>query len=547
MSPEQVIFATYFDTPARAERLQLLQHLVRNADDVVYLRAPAGAGKTLFAQRLLERLGNEIAVVWLRAGLDEDVPGVVADQLGLDPGEVLPWPDGLFAALGGQDLLVVVDDADQLGLGAFERLSVMHERGGRLLLLGEGRLANATGNWDLQFVDLPGFSSQQTAAFLRSRADDQAERITDDVAAALHRAAHGMPGPLLEALEAMLARGRPRAAPPSGPKKAARHGPGNRLVWAGGAVAVLVLGGLLFFQDAINALFEPAGSSSVAEHAVTGSAGTAEQPRAPDPVPQAPPREVADSLLPPLEPAGLPELPAPAPSAPPPPAMAREEQALDPLEAVLRDALAARDDKASSGLPVRQSATPPTADELQSPHAGQPGPAAPPAPAEPPALTPAPVTASSAERPAPVVRSKPAPAVANGRPTATTAAPVERPAAADAAAPVTLQAPTPAKVESRTAPAGGVAWLESRKPQRYTLQLVGARDRAAIDAFIREHAIAQPHAVFERTLNGRPWYSLVAGDYPDRAAAVAARDRLPRALKRADVWPRSFESIQKNL
>ena len=92
---------------------------------------------------------------------------------------------------------------------------------------------------------------------------------------------------------------------------------------------------------------------------------------------------------------------------------------------------------------------------------------------------------------------------------------------------------------------GGAGWLSSRDPKRYTLQLVGARDRAAIEKFIGDNAVAAPFAVFERTLNGAPWYSLVAGDYPDRTAAIAARERLPDRLERSGVWPRTFESIQK--
>jgi DamX protein len=62
--------------------------------------------------------------------------------------------------------------------------------------------------------------------------------------------------------------------------------------------------------------------------------------------------------------------------------------------------------------------------------------------------------------------------------------------------------------------------------------------------FAKNHGISPPFAIFERDLKGAPWFSLVAGDYPDRAAAVAARARLPAALSGAGVWPRTFASIQ---
>ena len=120
MATEQINSGHYFDTPARAERLQLLLHLVRNAGEVIYLRAPAGAGKTRFAQRLLDALGDQTATVWVRASQDCDVAAVAVDQLGLPPEEISPWPDAAMAGLAGQDLLVIVDDADRLGLEAVE-------------------------------------------------------------------------------------------------------------------------------------------------------------------------------------------------------------------------------------------------------------------------------------------------------------------------------------------------------------------------------------------------------------------------------------------
>ncbi|MCB1819744.1 MAG: AAA family ATPase, partial [Gammaproteobacteria bacterium] len=205
MPSEQATAGTYFDTPERAERLQLLLHLVRNAGEVIYLRAPSGAGKTAFAHRLLDEIADEMATVWLHAGQVDDVPAAAADQLGLDAEQTDPWPEAVLDALNGQELLLVVDNADQLDLAAFEQLAGMHARGGRLLLLGRGGLAQATGDWDVQFVDLPPFERQQTAAFLRGWAGDDAGRISDDMASALHLAARGMPGPLLAALNEVLA------------------------------------------------------------------------------------------------------------------------------------------------------------------------------------------------------------------------------------------------------------------------------------------------------------------------------------------------------
>jgi DamX protein len=163
--------------------------------------------------------------------------------------------------------------------------------------------------------------------------------------------------------------------------------------------------------------------------------------------------------------------------------------------------------------------------------------------------------------PAPVVERSSKATTVDGRPAAEQRptlpagpAPVEErlpPNVAKAPPPVAVTtAPKPPPVARRTASAadnGGIAWLKSRQPERYTLQLVGARERAAVEKFVRKHRVERPYAIFERSLNGRPWYSLVAGDYPDRDAAIAARGGLPNSLRRSDIWPRTFASVHESL
>jgi len=137
---------------------------------------------------------------------------------------------------------------------------------------------------------------------------------------------------------------------------------------------------------------------------------------------------------------------------------------------------------------------------------------------------------------APVEERKPAPAAVSKAAAKPEKLDLSLPADA-LPAPVVSAVPVP--------PSDDGDWLKTRKPGNYTLQLVGARDRASIQKFIRDHRLARPYAVFARDLDGRPWYSLVAGDYPNRDAAVAARARLPAALQTAGVWPRTFASIQE--
>lgn len=581
MPPEQTGSRAYFDTPARAERLQLLLHLVRNAGEVVYLRAPAGAGKTLFAHQLLQILDNEAAIVWIRAGLDTDIAGVTADQLGLQAEDLGHWPDAVLEQIGDQDLLIVVDDADQLELAAVERLTAMHARGGRLLLLGHGGLAKILGDWDVQFVDLPPFDSAQSAAFLRSQAADDGIIIMDDLAAALHQAAHGLPGPLLDGLKEveMRAHSKPLAAASGWPKI------GGWQWLVGGAVVILLIG-ILVFQDRINTLFEPETADAPQTKDAPPpsmlplpSAAKGQVDAPPAALHEAPVERLARSTGGRLPEISLPELsPLAPPKMEPPPAAqspsaatastaasGAEQVPAEPptdeasLDAVMRDAL--------SAVPLQQAEQPGSAERAEPGEPVKPeADVVPAAPAESaavaaaPVITPArrsaevvahsesPTVSPPASRNTPVRRAEPPTEVAaqavpvEDRPAPVVPKAVTPPPTAEVAPP-----PSPPAVVSRTTPSGGLAWLRSRHPGHYTLQLVGGRDRASVEKFVRVHKITQPYAVFERQLDGRPWFSLVVGDYPDRSTAVAARDRLPKGLVRSDVWPRTFESIHKSL
>ncbi|MGB5744471.1 MAG: hypothetical protein WBM65_18835, partial [Sedimenticolaceae bacterium] len=370
MPPENSANASYFDTPARAERLQLLQHLLRNVGEVIYLRAPAGAGKTLFAHRLVETLREEMAVVWVRAGVDHDLALIAIDQLGLDSGALMQWPDDVLAALGDQELLLVVDDVELLDLEAVYGLVSLHAQGGRLLLIGNGGLAKAKGVWDVQFVDLPPFDREQTAAFLRGRTAAEAEDVTDAMVTALHNTSRGLPGPLLKGLTEILdvasrrrAKADSKSAPGSEQRAMRLFGP-PFWPWVAGAAVALVLGVVLVFQDDINGLLEeeiasdgrpaptpipkavtplavvsdaamPTAPQESLQEQSTGASGIAATGSMPGPGLGDGPRQTVDaavaSLIPPM-----PDFREPGDT----PAPGTEQDALD---AVMRDALAAAD------------------------------------------------------------------------------------------------------------------------------------------------------------------------------------------------------------
>lgn len=165
----------------------------------------------------------------------------------------------------------------------------------------------------------------------------------------------------------------------------------------------------------------------------------------------------------------------------------------------------------------------------------------------------------------PVVSQPPAPPVAEPTPVMPEPRETEAPAktGADPVAPAASVATSPpAAGESRApepespAPPGAGetppalldhAWLSSRTPDHYTLQLLGVRDATALYGFVRENHLENKAAYLQTLHRGEAWHVLLYGDYKDRDAAVRAREQLVRQLRGVQPWPRTFASVQEQL
>lgn len=88
-------------------------------------------------------------------------------------------------------------------------------------------------------------------------------------------------------------------------------------------------------------------------------------------------------------------------------------------------------------------------------------------------------------------------------------------------------------------------WLATRDDDAWFLQLVatGREDgaRGVLDQIDRNGAYYRAERGDERV------YLVLAGPYPSRDAALAARDKLPEALRRGGPFPRDMASIRKEL
>jgi septal ring-binding cell division protein DamX len=91
------------------------------------------------------------------------------------------------------------------------------------------------------------------------------------------------------------------------------------------------------------------------------------------------------------------------------------------------------------------------------------------------------------------------------------------------------------------------AWIWSRDPLHYTVQLAGAESEKAINEAMQRAGLGGEMSVVRTERNGKAWYVLIYGSYADREEAKRSIERLPAELQRTSPWPRSFASLQDEL
>jgi DamX protein len=91
------------------------------------------------------------------------------------------------------------------------------------------------------------------------------------------------------------------------------------------------------------------------------------------------------------------------------------------------------------------------------------------------------------------------------------------------------------------------AWLWSQNPQYFTIQLLSGHSLDALHSYTQKHQL-QKQAIFYRTLrDGKQWFVLLYGSFPDRNHALAAIEKLPEEVRKSRPWPRRFANIHGEL
>jgi DamX protein len=495
-----------------------LHHLARYSQLMLTVTGPVGSGKTLLRQALVASTNKQSVqsvVVSARGANDAaSVLGQVAQSLGVAQAEVQAiLKQVVQLALTGQEVYLLVDDAEQLDESALQALlelaAGVAEGRPHVFLFGEPSLIagleelNADGE-RFHVIELEPYSEEETREYLEQRLEGAGRGIevfTREQIVDIHENSDGWPGNINQVardtlIEAMIASRTTAKRPSMGFKMPKKH------VLALSAVVVVAVGA---------AVLMPKKGDKAPTEAPTAQA-------------QLPLGQGGNGGAPAIEFSGSSQ-PMPLPL-------------VGQSQPVMREPLAQAAGMAEGeeGGPAGNTALQPSA----------------PSAAVPPTVTtiapPPGATASPAPAPAQPVTTAPAPQVAPApKPVATQSAkPVAPAKATPAPTQVASAKPAPKPVEKAAAGgAGNSSWYAGQKPGNYVVQIFGTSSEASAQSFVK--AQGGDYRYFKKNLQGKPLYVVTYGNFANRDAAAAAIKNLPAKVQAGKPWPRTVGSVQQEL
>ncbi|MCV4262158.1 AAA family ATPase [Pseudomonas capsici] len=504
----------------RKSVLGQLHHLARYSQLLLAVTGPQGSGKTLLRQALVASTNKQsVQSVVISARGASDAAGVlqqVAQALIVAQAEMQAILAQIVQlALTGQEVYLLVDDAEQLGDSALEALLGLAagtpEGRPHVFLFGEPSLIDRLDQLcaDLQgdvegerfhVIELQPYTEEETREYLAQRLEGAgqgialftAEQITD-----IHEQSDGWPGNINQVardsmIEAMIASRSAVKRPSVGFNMPKKH------VLALGAVVVVAVAAAVLIPGRGDKSAAPANAPAQAQLPL--GQGT-------------PANQQSNNGGPAIEFAGN--------SQPMPLPLVGNSQPV--MRGPLAEAAGAGDSD-EDAVPMGSPAQPATVTTTAPPAGAQAG-------AVPRSSIPAPAAATPVVPPAPAAKPAPAPIqVATAKPA---------PAAAPAAKPAEKPAAAAAK------PAAGGNWYSGQAPGHYVVQILGTSSEATAQAYVAEQG--GEYRYFKKTLQGKPLYVVTYGNFSDRAAALAAIKVLPAKVQAGKPWPRTVASIQQEL
>lgn len=503
-----------------------LHHLARYSQLLLVVTGPHGSGKTLLRQALVASTNKQsVQSVVISASGAGDVGGVlrqVAQGLGMqqmDVRSILAQVSQL--ALTGQEVYLLVDDAEQLADAALDALFTLAagNADGRphVFLFAESDILPrlellADGEERFHAIELLPYSEDETREYLAQRLDGAGQGIdllSDDQITDIHLSSGGWPGAINQAAREVLVES--MLASRAGGAAAAGGGLPKKHLLAVAVVAV-ALGAAWLMQgrtESTPPMVTEAPIELVPQGAVPAPVDTEKTAaQAAAASGQGAAVEFSGSSQP---------LPLPL---------------VGEAQPVIREPLAqasGMQEGEEGGVAEAQAPVPAVAPSA-------------------PVVTPVPVSAPvvptvASAPPAQAVAPKPVPVQAPVQPVAAAKpvapAPAPKPAQPKPAAPVAKPVPAVASA----APAPGGEWYASRPAGNYALQILGTRSESSAKAFVSKNG--SEYRYFKKLHQGQPLYVVTYGQFSSRAAAQAAIKSLPAAVQAGMPWPRSFASIQQ--
>ncbi|MBD8624122.1 SPOR domain-containing protein [Pseudomonas sp. CFBP 13727] len=479
-----------------------LHHLARYSQLLLVVTGPHGSGKTLLRQALVASTNKQsvqsIVVSARGAGDAASVLTQVAQSLNLNTLEV-PALLAQIVQLGltGQEVYLLVDDAEQLDESALEALLALAAgtADGRphVFLFGEPSLIAgleqfSAGQELFHVIELQPYSLEETREYLALRLEGAGKGIqllTNDQIADIHENSDGWPGAINQVardalIEAMIASRSSVKRPAMGFKMPKKH------VLAISAVVVVAVAAAWLIPSR------------------DGKApSTTEQAQLPMGQGQ-PSAAQSNNGNPSVEFNG-----------------SSQSLPMNGQQPVMRGPLAestGMGDGEETGDAVNTSPQPPTVTTI-APPAGVPA-------GSPAAVAPSP---APARQTAPAATTKPAPTTA----------------VKPAPAPTVAAKPAPAAPAAAGKAAAGGSWYAGQSPSNYVVQILGTSNEGAAQAYVKEQG--GEFRYFKKILQGKPLYVITYGSFASRDAAVAAIKNLPAKVQAGKPWPRTVASVQQDL
>ncbi|MCT8163716.1 cell division protein [Pseudomonas putida] len=484
-----------------------LHHLARYSQLMLVVSGPVGSGKTLLRQALVASTNKQsvqsVVISARSAGDAASVLGQVAQSLGVAQPEMQAILSQVVQlALTGQEVYLLVDDAEQLGESALQALlelaAGVPEGHPHVFLFGEPSLiasleAIHTDEERFHVIELAPYSEDETREYLEQRLEGAGrgievfsrEQIVD-----IHEQSDGWPGNINQVardtlIEAMIATRSTAKRPSMGFKMPKKH--------------VLALSAVVVVAVAAAVLMPKKGDKAPAEAPVA---------QAQLPLGDGQPNAAQSNN-------GGPAIEFSGNSQPMPLPLVGQSQP------VMREPLAQAagmgdgEEGSPAGTTELQPSNPPTVTTTAPPEGVAAGPA--PTPVQPVAPAQKPVATQPAKSVAP---AKPA-----SQPTqVATAKPATKPAAGGS---------------------GNSGWYSGQKPGNYVVQIFGTSSEASAQAFVK--AQGGDYRYFKKNLQGKPLYVVTYGSFANRDAAVAAIKNLPAKVQAGKPWPRTVASVQQEL